>query len=101
MAWSKLDGAAESENSSSDLQLEEQAYAEEGKAIRDYKPNIDYETKRADFNDESITQEKGKENSFAEYAKMEFFTKELLNKEQCTMGYKIRSSVYMLHENLR
>ena len=72
-AWLKQVSAAEWQNNSIFLQLEEQADTNKGKVILDYEPDICYKQEGADPNDAPDAQEEEEgDNSDAQYEKMEF-----------------------------
>ena len=69
-AWWQPDDKAEQENSSSILQLEEQADAEDGKVLGYYELDANYEQEGQGPSNEPVTQEEGEDNSNTEYAKI-------------------------------
>ena len=69
MPWPQQGGAEEPETNVSVPQQEGQADATRGKAIADYKSDVDYEPEGSDPDIKAVNEEE--ENSYAEYAKME------------------------------
>ena len=96
MAQSQQEGTVEPHNNVSVLKMEEQADANEGRVILDYKPGIESKPEGTDPNDEPDTQKKEEKKTLMQnIQKRSYISRGFLDSRQGTIKCKVGSDMYM------